>query len=152
MREQSTKSSVPMIQGALLAILFAGLAVMLHAQQAKPVIKTVPPTQTSPAEGAEMFKAYCAACHGLDAKGNGPAVPALKKAPGDLTMLTKNAGGKFPELRVYNAIRGDSALPAHGSKDMPVWGEVFKDLDRASGVSSLRLRNLTMHIQSIQAK
>jgi mono/diheme cytochrome c family protein len=99
-----------------------------------------------------MFKAYCAACHGVDAKGNGPAVPALKKAPMDLTLLAKNAGGKFPELRVYNAIRGEATMPAHGSKDMPVWGEVFKDLDRASGVSSLRLRNLTMYIQSIQAK
>jgi mono/diheme cytochrome c family protein len=140
-----------MIQGALLAILFAGLAVMLHGQQ-KPVIKTVPPAPTSPAEGGQMFKTYCAACHGLDAKGNGPAVPALKKVPGDLTLLSKNNGGKFPELRVFNAIRGEAGVTAHGSKDMPVWGEVFKELDRATGVSSLRLRNLTMYLQSIQAK
>ena len=54
-----------------------------------------------------MFKQYCASCHGLDAKGHGPAVPALKVPPPDLTSLTKNNHGKFPEPRVFQAIKGD---------------------------------------------
>ena len=119
----------------------------------KPTIKTTSVTPTSPVSGQEMFTTYCAVCHGTDAKGEGPAFAALKKMPADLTVLTKNNGGKFPELRVYSAIKGDLNLPAHGSKDMPVWGVLFKSLNRSDeSVAQLRLRNLTAYVESIQAK
>lgn len=119
----------------------------------KPTIKTTSVTPTSPVSGQEMFSTYCAVCHGTDAKGEGPAFSALKKMPADLTVLTKNNGGKFPELRVYSAIKGDLNLPAHGSKDMPVWGVLFKSLNRSDeSVAQLRLRNLTAYVESIQAK
>ena len=35
--------------------------------------------------GKAMFKQYCAACHGMDAKGHGPARAALKVPAADLT-------------------------------------------------------------------
>ena len=140
------------IQGVFVAILISALAVLLYAQD-KPVIKTVPPSRTSPTSGQEMFKAYCAACHGLDGKGNGPAVPALKKPPGDMTRLTARNDGRFPELKVLNVINGEVGMPAHGSRDMPVWGEVFRDMGRGdSSEVKLRLRNLTKYIESIQGK
>jgi mono/diheme cytochrome c family protein len=149
MRPRSQKgSAVPLIQGVILAILISGLAVMLYGQT--PVIKKVPPAATSAASGEEMFKAYCAVCHGLDAKGNGPAVPALKKVPGDLTELTKNAGGKFPELRVYHVIQGEVGVAAHGSKDMPIWGEVFREMRKGDADVKLRVRNLTKYLESLQ--
>lgn len=34
--------------------------------------------------GKDMFKQYCAACHGLNAKGHGPARAALKVPAADL--------------------------------------------------------------------
>ena len=61
-----------------------------------------------------MYQAYCAACHGADGKGDGPASAALKSRPSDLTNLAKRNGGKFPELKVFGAINGDLRVAAHG--------------------------------------
>jgi mono/diheme cytochrome c family protein len=119
----------------------------------KPLIekRTAPPT--SAASGAEMYASYCAACHGKNGKGNGPAAQALKVPPPDLTTLTRRNGGKFPGIVVAHAIAGEANLTAHGSKDMPVWGPVFRSLsgdDRA--VAQLRVANLTKYVESLQAK
>lgn len=99
-----------------------------------------------------MFRAYCASCHGMQGNGNGPAVPALKKTPPDLTTLAKRNQGKFPALAVYNQIQGDTMAAAHGNKDMPVWGDVFRSMARSDAESKMRLNNLTKYIESIQVK
>jgi mono/diheme cytochrome c family protein len=117
-----------------------------------PTIKKVPPSRTSAVSGKDMFTNYCAACHGPDGKGGGPAVAALKMPPPDLTTLSKRNSGKFPELRVYNTINGDLNLPAHGSKDMPVWGDVLRSIEKDSAVQQMRVSNITKYIESIQAK
>lgn len=131
-----------------LVVAFAVLGADTH-----PSIKKVPPSPTSPASGKEMFNSYCAVCHGKDAKGGGPAAAALKTPPPDLTQLTARNGAKFPELRVYGAIRGDADTPAHGSKDMPVWGPVFQSMGRDNGASTqMRTANLTAYIKSLQGK
>jgi mono/diheme cytochrome c family protein len=110
-----------------------------------------PAGRTSPSSGGEMYRAYCAACHGLGGKGDGPASSALKPAPTDLTQLAKRNSGKFPELQVFGAINGDVQVPAHGSKDMPVWGVVFRRMgDNSVSGATLRMRNLTRYIESLQ--
>ena len=119
--------------------------------QAQTKIRQTPISPTSPASGEQMFMTYCASCHGKDGKGAGPAAPALKKAPTDLTLLTKKNGGKFPGNAVYVAIGGTFNMPAHGSSEMPVWGEVF-GRSGTDGQAKLRLTNLTKYIESIQAK
>ncbi|MCS7027046.1 MAG: cytochrome c [Bryobacteraceae bacterium] len=123
------------------------LALLALAQ--KPEIKQVAPKPTNPAAGAEMFREYCAACHGVDGKGGGPAAPAMKKPVPDLTLLSKNNGGKFPETRVYNSIQGDM-VASHGSKDMPIWGNVLRGVSRDEATVKMRLTNLTNYIKSIQ--
>ncbi len=40
--------------------------------------------------------------------------------------MARNNGGVFPFVRVYESIDGRVALRAHGSRDMPVWGDVYK--------------------------
>ena len=120
-----------------------------------PVVKKVNAPIISASSGPEMFKQYCASCHGLDAKGHGPAVPALKVPPPDLTVLSKNNHGKFPEPRVYSAIRGDvNTYSAHGSKDMPVWGTIFHDM--SSGPNDMRevarMRALCLYLEGLQQK
>src|SRR6202140_5692475 len=99
-----------------------------QTQDTQKVIKHVPIQSTSPVSGKDMYTAYCAVCHGTDGRGGGPAASALKTPPSDLTLLSKNNGGKYPALKVTAAIHGDSALPAHGSKEMPVWGALFWNL------------------------
>jgi mono/diheme cytochrome c family protein len=125
----------------------------LGAAAQKPKIQRVPARQTSAASGKAMFNEYCASCHGKDAKGDGPAAPALKRTPPDLTMLARRNGGKFPALHVSEVIRGGEAIPAHGSKEMPVWGPVFSSLSQGRQAEvQLRLDNLTRYIESLQQK
>ncbi|MGA2965696.1 MAG: cytochrome c [Terriglobales bacterium] len=117
------------------------------------VIQHVPMKSTSPVSGKEMYTAYCAVCHGTDGKGAGPAASALKLPSTDLTLLAKNNSGKFPTLKVQSVIHGESAVPAHGSKDMPIWGALFWNM--SSGHESevqQRVANLTRYIESLQAK
>jgi mono/diheme cytochrome c family protein len=77
------------------------------------------------AGGAALFRQYCAACHGADARGAGPLAEVLRTPPPDLTGIAKRRGGRFPEVRVRKLIDGRRTLAAHGSRDMPVWGERF---------------------------
>ena len=100
-----------------------------------------------------MYTAYCAVCHGANAKGGGPAASALKVAPADLVQLSKNNGGKFPAMKVMSAIRGDEDVPAHGSKEMPVWGPLFWNMSHGhQGEVQQRVANLTAYIESLQEK
>lgn len=100
--------------------------------------------------GQKMFAQYCASCHGVDGKGNGPAASALKTGMPDLTRIPK-VDGKFPGLRVMHAISGDKDIPAHGSKDMPVWGAIFREKKGNTG-AQLDIYALQEYIESIQQK
>ena len=100
-----------------------------------------------------MYDAYCASCHGQGGKGNGPAAPALKTPPTDLTQLAAKNGGEFPASHVAQVIKGDSALVAHGSKDMPVWGPVFSSLAQHDPAQAqLRIHNLVKYVGGLQQK
>ena len=124
-----------------------------QTQDTQKVIKHVPIQSTSPVSGKDMYTAYCAVCHGTDGRGGGPAASALKTPPSDLTLLSKNNGGKYPALKVTAAIHGDSALPAHGSKEMPVWGALFWNLSGGhEGEVQQRVANLTHYVESLQVK
>ena len=113
--------------------------------------KSIPITTTSPTSGKEMFETYCAVCHGKDGRGTGPAAAALKKAPADLTQLSIRHKGTFPELDVRQAISGQFSIDAHGSREMPVWGDLFKSLGGgSSAVVQLRIDNLTAYLKSLQ--
>ena len=134
----------------LLSILMLGAAFAASNDNQK-AIQNGSARRTSPSSGGEMYRAYCAACHGPSGKGDGPVGTALKSAPTDLTQLAKRTAGKFPELQVFGAINGDVQVPAHGSKDMPVWGVVFRGMgDNGVTGAQLRIRNLTRYIKSLQ--
>jgi mono/diheme cytochrome c family protein len=108
--------------------------------------------QKSPLSGAHMFKAYCAACHGKDAKGHGPAASALKQAPADLTTLAKRHGGKFPDLYVADVLRNGVKTPAHGDAEMPVWGPLFRSMDPDALFMHIRISSVMSYIKSLQVK
>jgi mono/diheme cytochrome c family protein len=135
-----------------IAILVAS-AVLVMAQNQTPVVKHVPIHPTNAASGQEMFKSYCAVCHGQDGKGNGPAASALKMPVTDVTTLAQKNAGKYPALHVSSVIRGEADLPAHGSKDMPVWGPLFLRISQGHEAEvQQRIANLNQYIESIQAK
>lgn len=109
-------------------------------------------------KGPDLFYAHCASCHGADAKGNGPAAPALKTKAPDLTILAKNNGGHFPTDRVRKQISGDDVLASHGSREMPVFGPIFRliepyeSLNPIDELPKVRMDNLVAYLQSIQRK
>ena len=75
--------------------------------------------------GRREFEANCAACHGTDGKGNGLLKPYLTRSPTDLTTAARRNQGVFPIARFYETIEG-GAVPAHGLRDMPVWGRDYR--------------------------
>jgi mono/diheme cytochrome c family protein len=103
-------------------------------------------------DGHDLFRAYCASCHGADGKGKGPVAPALKVDPPDLTTIARRNLGTFPSSRVRNIIAGDEAIVAHGSREMPVWGPIFHQVERDRDYGNVRLQNLTKYLESIQLK
>jgi mono/diheme cytochrome c family protein len=104
-------------------------------------------------EGVDSFKAYCAVCHGNSAKGDGPAAKALSKTPADLTTITKRHGGTFSQSDVENVILGTQQMISHGTRDMPIWGPIFRSVSGGSDdVVKLRVANLVSYIKSIQAQ
>ncbi len=103
-------------------------------------------------KGQDLFRAHCAACHGLEGKGGGPVAPALKAKVPDLTLLAKNNAGKFPFTRVRSWIAGDEILQSHGSREMPIWGPIFHQIESDQDFGNVRLQNLTRYLQSIQQK
>jgi mono/diheme cytochrome c family protein len=135
----------------LLIVLPCLLAAASVAQ--KPTINPVPVKPTSWASGKQMFQEYCAACHGEKARGDGPAAPACKAKPADLTGLASSNGGKFPYNRFYAVMSFGVLLPtpAHGSADMPVWLPVLSSLnpDREA-IAEQRMHNLAGYVASLQ--
>lgn len=128
----------PVLYVVLFLILFLVFA-QLMAKRAFPG-KSLP--MTSMASGEEMYLVYCASCHGRD--GKGASAPAL-------TGLSKKNGGKFPTLLVKETIRGDGRIAAHGPKDMPSWGAVFRYAGSGSRLEvDVRINNLTDYVQSLQ--
>jgi mono/diheme cytochrome c family protein len=142
-----------MRQGFLLALILL-IAVLAIAQTAnKPQVQVVPAPQTPPDSGKAMFDAYCASCHGSDAKGHGPAAPAMRTAVPDLTTLAKSHAGKYPALHVTEVLRVSRPLAAHGSSDMPVWGPIFSKLSQQGNAEiEQRIRNLNVYVESLQVK
>jgi mono/diheme cytochrome c family protein len=147
----------PTIRGAVLlcALLFS-FASLAVAQESRSQIKKVPIQRTPASSGAEMFMQYCAACHGASGKGDGPAASALKIPPADLTTLAKRHGGKFPDSYVATVLEnGVSEAKAHGSKDMPVWGELFGSISSGKSAAGqevkLRISNMSDYLKTLQS-
>jgi mono/diheme cytochrome c family protein len=97
-----------------------GAATMAYAQQ----------TGTA-GQGADIgkyeYETYCAVCHAKDGKGSGPFSMLLTQKVPDLTVMSKNNGGVFPFNRAYEVVYGIANVPGHGTREMPIWGDVYKE-------------------------
>lgn len=104
-------------------------------------------------DGAALFQMHCAVCHGKDAAGGGPAASALKKRVPDLTQISRRHGGTFPLEQVQQTIAGDAVpSPAHGSRDMPIWGPVFSQIEWDQDLGRIRIYNLAKYLETLQKK
>ena len=140
----------------LLGVLVVATGVCLAQNQTeqKPVVKETTIKPTSVTSGKEMFTQYCAPCHGVDGKGNGPAGGAMKAQPTDLTQLARKHEGKYPANHVASVLKfGDGGTTAHGSAEMPVWGPLFHSLDKFHDtLVQQRISNIVNYIETLQVK
>jgi len=111
------------------------------------------------AMGRVTFNRYCASCHGENADGTGPVARMLKIPPANLGTLTIENDGEFPTERVTAAIDGREEVKTHGTRDMPVWGEVFQTAlvanpstpDESGEDRAVRkVRELVLYIETLQ--
>ena len=79
---------------------------------------------------------------------------ALKQEVPDLTSLSLRNHGTFPAIHVRTVITfgADDLLPAHGSKEMPIWGRIFHEIEFDQDLGNVRLENVTKYLESIQRK
>lgn len=139
-----------------IAVIVAAMMLAFAIALSKGRTQTPPPPPNNavmPVSGKELYFAYCASCHGREAKGTGPAASALRVRPPDLTRIAIMNGGRFPTQRVENVISGDDpSLAAHGSREMPVWGPVFGQIAWDQDLGKVRIHNLAKYLESIQEK
>jgi mono/diheme cytochrome c family protein len=136
-----------MLVASVAALSMVPVAAQQSGQKPAPAAKPAA-SGTTERTGAAIFREYCAPCHGVNARGNGPAAPAFKQRPPDLTHLATRHKG-FPRAQVEAMILGDDPLqPAHGSREMPVWGPTFRNSPDAATL----MKNLIRHLESIQEK
>ena len=103
--------------------------------------------------GSQLFRSYCASCHGTTAQGNGPVAEYLQRPPPDLTQYTARNGGVFPRERVYGIIDGRD-VPTHGDREMPVWGDAFKATPGGSSAAAIKARidAIVRYLEGIQTR
>lgn len=134
--------------GALLAPMVAARA---DAQTATPPPADVMRQRVT---GGEVFRIYCASCHGPSGRGDGPLASSMRRKPSDLTEITKRNGGQYPSELVFRTIDGRQPVRGHGGPDMPVWGDAFAKSGDGGSATSIRetIESLVGFIQSLQVK
>ena len=145
--------TLPVLLGTIFAIAFS-IAALAQVQD-----KDAPASwqKAALADGEELYLDLCAVCHGKAGVGDGPAASAMSKPVPDLTRLAANNDGTFPRERVEKSIAGKSRVVAHGTIDMPIWGQVFEDARpdwkplQRKGSAKQRIYNLTEYLITIQA-
>ena len=130
----------PALAALLLVLQFPGVA---------PAEGEIP---TALAAGQHRFERDCGICHGLDGRGAGAFTEILNVVPPDLTVLARRNNGYFPFSLVYNTIDGRNTPLAHGRKNMPIWGDRYKQAvtDGSETLVRGRILELILYVQSLQ--
>lgn len=133
-------------------LFFAPSPTLARTAQETPGVKRDIARPIQSVQGKDIYREYCAVCHGVDGKGHGPAAPAMKVPPSDLTRYAQRHGGQFSEMDMRMVIEGQDDLPAHGSREMPIWGDVFRALTHDREMREMRMKNLIGYLREMQGR
>jgi hypothetical protein len=104
--------------------------------------------------GQELYKRFCASCHGVAGEGDGPVASSFKVMTPDLTRIARRQSGNFPAERLHQIIDGRLTRPPHGTREMPVWGREFTTVDGDDEAAQKRaeelIQKLVQYLRSIQ--
>ncbi len=108
--------------------------------------------QTTP--GGEVYRTYCAACHGTSARGDGPLAATMTRKPANLTEIARRNGGVFPSDLVFRTIDGRNKVRGHGGPDMPEWGDAFAKSSEAGDAERVTkvIQSLVEYLESLQLR
>ncbi len=105
------------------------------------------------AEGHRYFIQYCASCHGQDGLGDGPVAKSLSRQPANLRKLGDQYGMPLPAHQIAELIDGRDTIRAHGTRDMPVWGERLYEVGQGekgeTGVGQV-IAKIMVYLNTIQ--
>jgi mono/diheme cytochrome c family protein len=100
-----------------------------------------------------MYTSYCAPCHGINGKGQGPAATAMSPKPSDLTVLMRKNHGRYPDTHVVAILEFGTEASPHGAATMPVWGPILGNMNRSNlQDKQLRISNLARYLETIQER
>jgi nucleotide-binding universal stress UspA family protein/mono/diheme cytochrome c family protein len=104
--------------------------------------------------GGELYRTYCASCHGTAARGDGPLASMMIRKPADLTEIAKRNGGLFPSELVFRTIDGQQPIRGHGGPDMPVWGDAFNRSREGGSPEKVKqlIQSLVDFLEAIQTR
>jgi mono/diheme cytochrome c family protein len=98
------------------------------------------PAMAAEDTGARLYFNHCAACHGEDGEGTGPVAASMRVTMPNLRTLAQRNGGTFPADAVAAYVDGREVKAAHGDRQMPIWGDVFKGRDQGTAERTVRRR------------
>jgi len=130
---------------ARVTVRLQNLVAFVESIQQVPVATPAPPA----ADGAALFRSYCANCHGAEGRGDGAMAGQLRRLPPNLTTFATRNGGVFPAERVRQVVDG-TGIAAHGDRDMPVWGAVFKR--STVGDAAARIDAIVRFLEGLQQR
>jgi len=149
--------TVVIVTGAVILAVLSAAVVLSQATVKRMTFRPI-----ASVRGVDVYKAYCATCHGDDGKGQGPSAAGLKVKVPDLTTIAIRNGGNFSFGAVEDSInrwkqvpqtmtdvldiqQGRQALP------MPAFGPIFAQLyPQEVNERRMRMSNLISYIKSLQ--
>lgn len=149
LREVETQSA------AVTAMFARGVLMLMLAMLLLPAPARAQGTEmTQLVPGGELFRTYCAACHGTSARGDGPLASSMTRKPADLSEIAKRNGGLYPSELVFRTIDGKKPVRGHGGPDMPVWGDAFARSRDGGDAETVRrmIQALVGYLESLQAR
>jgi len=100
-------------------------------------------------EGRVLYGRYCASCHGIGADGHGPVASVLTRSPSDLRRLDDRFGRPLDAARIARWVDGREDVVAHGTREMPVWGDRFHAPE--AGIDP-RIRAIVAYLETLQER
>jgi mono/diheme cytochrome c family protein len=79
--------------------------------------------------GEDLYRRFCASCHGIAGRGDGPVAASFRVEVPDLTLTARRGRGADLRDRIARIIDGRYIIGAHGTRLMPVWGEDLARLE-----------------------
>ena len=152
-REPKAREAIPVktpkYAGLVASVLAAGI---LLAPGWATIASAQEHQQSTP--GSEVYRTYCASCHGASARGDGPLASSMTKKPANLAEIAKRNGGQFPSDLVFRTIDGRQPVRGHGGPDMPVWGDAFSKSRDSGGADRVKavIQSLVDYLESIQLR